>query len=233
MSIFLVSGRRNYRYFFLFLFFLCIHMIFLFVFSLYYVLHERHHRLIPPNFPPPLPLKKPADFPPLYLNRTEFVGFSDYRFIICIVLLILLALMAIPIGGLTGFHIYLISQGRTTNEQVTGKYQIHNDVFNRGCWKNFCWTLCQPLYPKLKAPKRKRFDLEVFEQMAYGGNGNHSQTNGTLPNVQINPMDEKSRRTSCREVSFNTHHSFSLDRLHQNSNALVQKQVIYEFSDIF
>ncbi|CAF4308461.1 unnamed protein product, partial [Rotaria sordida] len=39
-------GRRNYRYFFQFLFLLCIHMILLFGFCLYYVLHERHHEII-------------------------------------------------------------------------------------------------------------------------------------------------------------------------------------------
>jgi hypothetical protein len=107
--------------------------------------------------------------------------------------------MAIPIGGLTSFHMYLISQGRTTNEQVTGKYRIQNDLFNQGCWKNFCYTLCQPLYPRLKSPKKKGYNVEVFEQMAYGKikeEKNNSQLNGrlnTTTNIKINPMDEKGR----------------------------------------
>jgi hypothetical protein len=141
--------------------------------------------------------KKPTDYSSIYSHKTQFIGFSDYRFIICIILLVLLGLMAIPIGGLTSFHMYLISQGRTTNEQVTGKYRIQNDIFNQGCWKNFCYTLCQPLYPRLKSPKKKRYNVEVFEQMAYGKikEKNNSQLNGmsnTIPNIQINPMDEKS-----------------------------------------
>jgi hypothetical protein len=148
-------------------------------------------------------MKKQNDYSSqLYIHKTAFVGFSDYRFIICIILLILLGLMAIPIGGLTGFHIYLISQGRTTNEQVTGKFRIQNDIFNRGCWKNFCQALCQPLYPRLKPPKKKRYNAEVFEEMAYGNmkykvlneKKNNSEENGKLnpmPTVHINPIDEK------------------------------------------
>lgn len=143
----------------------------------------------------------------MYLNKTTFVGFSDYRFILCIVLLLLLGLMAIPIGGLTGFHIYLISQGRTTNEQVTGKYRIQNDVFNRGCWKNFCQALCQPLYPQLKRPKVKRYNVDVFEEMAYGILNSKLMKNerdvkrkpsydemnklNTKTNIFTNPIDEK------------------------------------------
>jgi hypothetical protein len=178
-------------------------MVLLFVFCLYYVLHDRHHRLLTPNFHS-LPLnnqfsKKPLDYSSIYLNKTQFIGFSDYRFIVCIILLILLGLLAIPIGGLTGFHMYLISQGRTTNEQVTGKYQIQNDIFNQGCWKNYCNALCQPLYPVLKAPKVKRYNVSVFEQMAYGkisdekSNNSHQQNGkvNKIPNIQINPINEK------------------------------------------
>ncbi len=182
-------------------------MILIFVFCLYYVLHDRHHRIITTNFHP-LPLnnqfsKKPVDYSSIYLNKTQFIGFSDYRFIVCIILLILLGLLAIPIGGLTGFHMYLISQGRTTNEQVTGKYRTQNDVFNQGCWENFCYTLCQPLYPVLKAPKVKRYDVDVFEQMAYGKmsegkrNNSHEQNGkvNKIPNIQINPMNEKGKES--------------------------------------
>jgi hypothetical protein len=153
-------------------------------------------------------MKKQNDYSSsIYPNKTTFVGFSDYRFIVCIILLIFLGLMAIPIGGLTGFHIYLISQGRTTNEQVTGKYRIQNDIFNRGCWKNFCQALCQPLYPRLKSPKKKRYNVGLFEEMAFGKMRYFSQNeqvqkmnyeeNGKLnpmPNIHINPIDEKGYR---------------------------------------
>ncbi|CAF3709582.1 unnamed protein product [Rotaria sordida] len=211
-------GRRNYRYFFQFLFLLCIHMILLFTFCLYYVLHDRHHRIVTPNFlliPSNSHLsKRQNDYSPssssVYLNKTTFIGFSDYRFIICIILLLLLGLMSIPIGGLTGFHIYLICQGRTTNEQVTGKYRIQNDVFNRGCWKNCCFAICQPLYPQLKTPKKKRYNVNLFEEMAYGKmnyeliNNEHDEKRkihyeeinklNMKTNIYSNPIDEKVRQ---------------------------------------
>jgi hypothetical protein len=145
-------------------------------------------------------------FPTMYPMKTTFVGFSDYRFILSLVLLVLVGLMAIPIGGLTAFHVYLITQGRTTNEQVTGKYRIQNDIFNQGCWTNVTRAFCQPLYPRLRSAKKKRYDVDLFEQMAYGkmkyklgNNGSDQQkkvvleSNGKLsdrPHIHVNPIDD-------------------------------------------
>ncbi|CAF2343791.1 unnamed protein product [Rotaria sp. Silwood2] len=230
-------GRRNYRYFFQFLFLLCIHMILLFAFCLYYVLHDRHHKILPPNYHL-LPLnpnisKRQNDYlSSIHLDKTIFVGFQDYRFIICIILLLLLGLMAIPIGGLTGFHIYLICQGRTTNEQVTGKYRIQNDVFNRGCWKNCSYALCQPLYPQLKAPKIKRYNVDLFEEMAYGKINykltkneydekrkiNYEETNKSnmKTNIYSNPIDEKGYKPVSTSTSASVTSSFPFQPVKKN-----------------
>ncbi|CAF1082322.1 unnamed protein product [Adineta ricciae] len=197
-------GRRNYRYFFQFLFLLCVHMTFIFVFCLYYVLYGRHRQVLTSNlvtdaYDSLVPTSETDILTTTVLSKTTFTVFSDYRFIICIVLLILVGLLAIPIFGLTGFHMYLVARGRTTNEQVTGKFRQQGDVFTQGLIRNFAHLLCQPLYPQLKAPKPKRYDVALFEKMAYenyrlpNGKTKSSKKTATKVVYEVTKEDEQKR----------------------------------------
>ncbi|XP_034949745.1 palmitoyltransferase ZDHHC5 isoform X2 [Chelonus insularis] len=73
---------------------------------------------------------------------------------VAMVLMGVVTLLFIPIIGLTGFHVVLVSRGRTTNEQVTGKFQNGYNPFSRGCFHNCCYTHFGPQYPSLIKPEK-------------------------------------------------------------------------------
>ncbi|XP_071445883.1 palmitoyltransferase ZDHHC8-like [Hetaerina americana] len=114
-------GRRNYRYFFMFLVSLSIHMISIFTVCLIHVLNNREK-------------------------------LTEVDTIISMVIMGIIILLFIPILGLTGFHVVLVSRGRTTNEQVTGKFKGGYNPFSRGVCRNCCHTLCGPQFPSLLKP---------------------------------------------------------------------------------
>uniref|UniRef100_A0A4W5M679 Palmitoyltransferase n=1 Tax=Hucho hucho TaxID=62062 RepID=A0A4W5M679_9TELE len=124
-------GRRNYRYFFLFLLSLTMHMVSVFSGGLLYILHHQ----------------------------------EDLWKLHCTVTLVVVSvsgLFFIPVLGLTGFHLYLVSRGRTTNEQVTGKFQGGVNPFTLGCCGNLEYLICSPISPKYTARPIKKSTVHIM-----------------------------------------------------------------------
>ncbi|CAG9534691.1 unnamed protein product [Cercopithifilaria johnstoni] len=164
-------GRRNYRYFFLFLFFLSLHMICVFSLALSYTV----------------------------LNRTDLLTRPN---MCSIVLMALCVLLAVPVVGLTGFHVVLVVRGRTTNEQVTGKFRSGYNPFTIGCWGNVRRTLCASQYPSFekvlakKSRKDEKGSKDGIPSVVYVPDKNSFSKGSGLIRMRQVPEDDQSVGTA-------------------------------------
>ncbi|XP_047029715.1 palmitoyltransferase ZDHHC8 isoform X2 [Helicoverpa zea] len=100
--------------------------------------------------------------------------------IVSMVIMGIIALLAIPIFGLTGFHMVLVSRGRTTNEQVTGKFTGGYNPFSKGCWYNCCYTQFGPQYPSLVRPSKYIYKGGKKRREAMPGGGHSASAISTI-----------------------------------------------------
>ncbi|XP_036942797.1 palmitoyltransferase ZDHHC14 isoform X3 [Acanthopagrus latus] len=121
-------GRRNYRFFYLFILSLSFLTIFIFAFVITHVI--------------------------LRSNRTGFLGaLKDSPASVLEVVVCFFSVWSIV--GLSGFHTYLISSNQTTNEDIKGSWSTKRGKDNYNPYSygsiltNCCAALCGPLPPSL------------------------------------------------------------------------------------
>ena len=103
------------------------------------------------------------------LHLATVVGLTRAQYLAPGVVLAVAGLAALPILGLTVFHVGLVALGRTTNEQLTGKFSGGYNPFDRGCLLNCYSTLLGPIPPAYlgySVPRKlKRRDGDVYEEV--------------------------------------------------------------------
>eukprot|EP00064_Thunnus_orientalis_P021805 superscaffoldBa00006869_g21973 len=137
-------GRRNYRFFYLFILSLSFLTIFIFAFVITHVILTLQQLLIcVMDETRSSILRSPAPCPSLSLT------------LVCTVLEVVVCFFSVwSIVGLSGFHTYLISSNQTTNEDIKGSWSTKRgkDNYNPYSYGNIltncCAALCGPLPPR-------------------------------------------------------------------------------------
>jgi hypothetical protein len=144
-------GRRNYRYFFLFLFFTTMLAIYTLVFC---ILH-------------------------LYLYNLELSASEDYfgfvetlqKIPVSMGLCIYCFIFTNSVGALFGFHCYLISINLTTHEKIRNSVMIapHKQAnpFDKGNFVFNCWDVLCLSVPECYVNWRERVDIENNQQTTH------------------------------------------------------------------
>nr|E9QCD3.3 RecName: Full=Palmitoyltransferase ZDHHC14; AltName: Full=DHHC domain-containing cysteine-rich protein 14; Short=DHHC-14; AltName: Full=Zinc finger DHHC domain-containing protein 14 [Danio rerio] len=162
-------GRRNYRFFYLFILSLSFLTIFIFAFVITHVILNALRKA--------LALSTAADFEAVQKDPTGLAFLVLSKTALLDILEVVVCFFSVwSIVGLSGFHTYLISSNQTTNEDIKGSWSSKRGKgnYNPYSYGNFitncCSALCGPLPPSLI--DRRGFIQPDTPQPA-------TQTNGT------------------------------------------------------
>lgn len=119
-------GKRNYRYFYLFVLSLSLLTIYIFAFDIVHLV-----------------LRSLKDG---FLDTLKNTPGTVLEVVICFFTLW-------SVVGLAGFHTYLVALNQTTNEDIkgswSGKNKVQNPYSHENLLKNCCEVICGPVYPSL------------------------------------------------------------------------------------
>ncbi|XP_033498329.1 palmitoyltransferase ZDHHC14-like isoform X1 [Epinephelus lanceolatus] len=141
-------GRRNYRFFYMFILSLSFLTIFIFAFVITHIILHSHRNG--------------------FLNALKDSPASVLEVVVCF-------FSVWSIVGLSGFHTYLISSNQTTNEDIKGSWSSkrgkdnYNPYSYGNIFTNCCAALCGPLPPSLI--DRRGFIQSDTPQLAPPTNG--------------------------------------------------------------
>jgi len=184
-------GKRNYKFFFLFVSSLTVLCVYIFCFAIVHLV---------------LLSKKREGF----LNALSYSPGTVWELVICF-------FSVWSVCGLSGFHSYLIALALTTNEDIKGTWsksrnrEVSNPFDKGSIWSNCCYTLCTPTPPpyiqrrKLATPQQiESFMKQQQQKEQYMRQARSvAASNGYTQGVDNEPYDT-TRATYPRQVINNT-----------------------------
>ncbi|GAA0165916.1 protein modifying enzyme [Lithospermum erythrorhizon] len=105
------------------------------------------------------------------------------------VLIIYTFLVAWFVGGLTTFHLYLICTNQTTYENFRYGYDTMNNPYNIGCTHNV-WEVLLSKIPKSK----HNFRAQILQDSSFVTNQSSSSKQSMTPDMQITSFDFEVRK---------------------------------------
>ncbi|XP_064422690.1 palmitoyltransferase ZDHHC9 [Latimeria chalumnae] len=173
-------GKRNYRFFYLFILTLSLLTIYIFAFDIVHVVM----RSVKSGF----------------LNALKDTPGTVVEVVICFFTLW-------SVVGLTGFHSYLVALNQTTNEDIkgswSGKNRVQNPYSHRNIVKNCCEVLCGPVFPSL-LDRRGIFQDQDIVQAPVTQNNNSQTTATSAPLIPNEQTPESEKPTMPSQVTLNS-----------------------------